>query len=266
MPTLTIAASNRDRLDLSKDITKWFLKSLEAQTNKDFEVLIADGGSKNYDELKEYFESRDCEPLIRIVKEPLGEKFERAKMNNVGVRNARTEYIMTTDVDMFFGPNFVDELLKKVNPGTFVESRTMYWKGRHTAKIYRGELDPFTDLDRCKVGRIKKRTTAGGCQCAHIDQWTKVRGFDESFVGWGSEDFDLLTRMNRSGARVKWMGESRESINLFHQHHPKPNIKEDLACQAVNKKILNKSMSGRRPFRANPNGWGGIYDENGEEK
>ena len=66
--------------------------------------------------------------------------------------------------------------------------------------------------------------------------------------------------MKRSGARVKWLGESRESINLFHQHHSKPNLKQDLECQEVNKRILHKSMSGKRPFRANLDGWGGIYD------
>jgi glycosyltransferase involved in cell wall biosynthesis len=261
MKTLTITASNRNRLDLSKNITKFFIKSLENQTCKDFEVLIADGGSDNYEELKEYFESRECEPLIRIVQEPLGEKFERAKLNNVGVRNANTEYIMTTDVDMFFAPLFVEELFKRIAPDVFVESRTMYWKGRLTGKIYRGELDPFNDIESCKIGRIKKRSTAGGCQCAHIDQWNKVRGFDEEFVGWGSEDFDLLTRMQRSGARVKWMGEGRDVINLFHQHHSKPNIAEDLACQKQNIKLLNRAMRGKRPYTANPNGWGGIYED-----
>jgi len=261
MKTLTIAASNRDRLDLKKNITKFFLLSLEKQTNKDFEVVIADGGSKNYDELKKFFESRECEPLIRIVQEPLGEEFERAKMNNVGIRNARTPYIMTTDVDIFFGPTFVDEILKRVAPNVFIESRTMYWKPKIANQIYKGRLDPFENLASCRRGRIKKRTTAGGCQCAHIDQWHKVGGFDEAFVGWGSEDFDLFTRMGRSGAKVIWLGETMESINLFHQPHSKPNLKNDLACQEKNKKILTKAMRGTRPYKANPNGWGGIYDE-----
>jgi predicted glycosyltransferase involved in capsule biosynthesis len=256
---LTLTASNRDRLNLDKNITKFFIRSLENQTSKNFEVLIADGGSKNFEELKEYFESRDCFPKIRIVQEILGDKFERAKLNNVGVRNANTPYIMTTDVDMFYGPQFVEQVTEHLSPNTFIESRTMYWKGNHTGRIYRGELDPFNDIDSCKNGRIKKRTTAGGCQCAHIDQWTKVRGFDEDFVGWGSEDFDLLTRMRRSSAIVKWLGESREEINLFHQYHSKPDVKGDLVCQDKNKKLLKKAMNGKRPYMANPNGWGGIY-------
>ena len=261
MKTLTITASNRDRLDLNSNITKFFIKSLESQSNKDFEVLIADGGSKNYDELKEYFESREVHPVIRIVQEPLGEKFERAKLNNVGIRNARTSYIMTTDVDLFFGKNFVDILLKVIAPNVFVESRTMYWKPVIAKRIYSGELDPFNDLNSCKEGRIKKRSTAGGAQCAHIDQWNKIRGFNEQFVGWGSEDYDVLTRMQRSKARIKWLGESKELINLFHQPHHKKSIEEDLACQEVNKRFLKKSMNGKAPCQANPDGWGGIYEK-----
>jgi predicted glycosyltransferase involved in capsule biosynthesis len=258
MKTLTIVASNRDRLDLKSNITRFFLNSLEWQTCKDFEVLIADGGSKNFKELDDFFKSQSSIP-IKIIQEKIGEKFERAKLNNVGIRNANTKYIMTTDVDMMYGPEFVKELLSRVGDNIFVESRTMYLKGKMTAKIYNGRLDPLNDIDSCKIGRIKKRTTAGGCQCASIDLWNKVNGFDEDFIGWGSEDYDLLTRIGAARAKVVWMGENRQSLNLFHQHHDKISVKEDLECQDKNKRLLVKSSKGIRPFKANPNGWGGIY-------
>jgi len=258
MKTLTIVASNRDRLDLKENITKFFLKSLAWQSCQDFEVLIADGGSKNFNELEDFFKSQSATP-IKIIQEKIGEKFERAKLNNVGIRNANTEYIMTTDVDMMFGPDFVKELLSRVGDNIFVESRTMYLKGLATKKIYKGRIDPLKDIDSCKIGRIKKRTTAGGCQCASIDLWNRVNGFDEDFIGWGSEDYDLLTRMVASGAKEVWMGENNKSINLFHQNHDKVSIKEDLKCQNENKKLLLKAAKGKRPFKANPNGWGGIY-------
>jgi predicted glycosyltransferase involved in capsule biosynthesis len=258
MKTLTIVASNRDRLKLKTNITKYFLKSLAWQTCQNFEVIIVDGGSHNFKALNDFFKLQSS-PSIRMVQEEIGEKFERAKLNNVGIRNANTEYIMTTDVDMMFGPDFVKELLSRVGENIFVESRTMYLKGLATRKIYKGKIDPLNDIDSCKIGRIKKRSTAGGCQCAHIDQWNKVRGFDEDFIGWGSEDYDLLMRMVSSGAKEVWMGESSSSLNLFHQHHEKINIKEDLLCQDKNKKLMMKAARGKRPFQANPNGWGGEY-------
>lgn len=252
MKKLTIVASNRNRLNLKENSTKFFIKSLQNQTCQDFEVLIADGGSNNFNELKNYFNSLNN---FNIIQEIIGEKFERAKLNNVGIRNSKTEYVMTTDVDMFFAPHFVYKLLNNVGKNIFIECRTMYWKDKFVNKIYSGEIDPFSNIEKCYTGRLKQRTTAGGCQCCHIDLWNKVRGFDEDFIGWGSEDFDLLNRMIRAEANVFWLGEDNDII-LFHQPHKKENIVEDLKDQDKNKVLLRANMNYIRPFIANPKEWG----------
>jgi glycosyltransferase involved in cell wall biosynthesis len=252
--TLTIVASNRNRLDLNSMSSKWFIKTLENQTTKDFELIIADGGSSNIGEIKKFFEL--FKPFnVSIVEHRLGEKFERALLNNVGIRNSKTPYIMTTDVDMLFATRFIETVIDNLAPNRFVESRTLYLKPEIVKKIYNEDIDFINDVDACKVGRIKKRTTAGGCQCAHITQWEVVRGFDERYVGWGSEDYDLLTRMERSGAKTKWLGESNDSIMLFHQPHAK-NYKQDIEEQAQNKKLLAAVLD----FRVNESGWGGKKD------
>jgi len=232
-----------------------FMKSIQWQTYKDFELLIADGGSSNYGEIKEYFDDSKLEIPMRIVQCKIGDAFERARLNNVGVRNAQAEYIMTTDVDMLFGKDFVSTLMDKVRPDFLVESRTMYLKNKPAHMIYSGEINPYNDIDNCKIGRIKKRTTAGGCQCMHINSWNKIRGFDESYIGWGSEDYDLLTRAKKAGIKVKWMGESKESIMIFHLPHAR-NTKKDLEYQEKNKKIL-ANISG---YEVNLDGWGDIKD------
>ena len=253
MPKLTIAASNKDRLKLDCSISQFFIKSIQWQEYTDFELLIADGGSENYEEIKEYFETCSSKIPMRIVQHKIGDVFLRALLNNVGVRNANSEYVMTTDVDMLFGHLFVADLMNNVGPNILCESRTMYLKGGLTKKIYSGELDPLNDLDGIKKGRIKKRTTAGGCQCMHMDGWNKIRGFDERYYGWGSEDYDLLTRAKKAKIKTRWLGESHEEIKLFHQSHPKKDIKKDLEHQEENKKIL----ASIREYRVNPNGWGG---------
>ena len=93
----------------------------------------------------------------------------------------------------------------------------------------------------CKKGRIKKRTSAGGCQTMRIDKWYQLRGFNENMIGWGSEDVDLLKRAIMMGQKVIWMGENIECIELFHQHHEKVNIGFDLQCQNKNKKIFESN-------------------------
>jgi len=85
----------------------------------------------------------------------------------------------------------------------------------------------------------------------HISGWEKVRGFDESYVGWGSEDFDLLTRVKKANMKVRWIGESNEAIMLFHQPHER-DTKRDLEYQKKNQKLLRLI----KDYKVNPNGWG----------
>lgn len=252
---LTITASNRDRFNPTCNSTKLFLDSLRRQTDQRFNFLIADGGSANINDIIDFCKS-EKDIHIDVVQYSIGEKFERARLNNVGIRHAKTPFIMTTDVDMFFASDFVEEILSILtkNPVAFIESRTMYWKQPVADKIYKGELNPWNDLESCKIGRIKKRTTAGGCQCTFRSNWHKVRGFDERYIGWGSEDYDLLTRMSLAKIKIVWMGESRETIKVFHQPHKKNDIKGDLIDQENNKKILNTI----KQYRVNPEGWGGM--------
>ena len=258
MPKLTITASNRDRLQIKNcQRSEWFLKSLQWQTYTDFELLIADGGSKNYEEIKKYFENYNGIIPMRIVQLKIGKPFERARLNNVGIRHALGEYVMTTDVDMLYGNKFVETVMNIINKKTSVLSRTMYLKSNWCKKIYNGEVDPYNDVNSIRKCRIKKRTTAGGSHTSHISNWNKVHGYCEKYKGWGSEDQDLMKRMKKAGIRTKWIGESRDDIMLFHQSHPKIDIKDDLRWQEKNKKFLNNITS----YIANPDGfWGGIQD------
>ena len=253
---LTITASNRDRLDLNRNITKWFIKSIQWQDYvfDKIELLIADGGSKNYEELKSYFENSKEKIPMRIVQYKIGELFERALLNNVGVRNAKGEYVLCTDVDMIFHPHLISTVMENLGGNRFVESRTMYIHGWNVEKIYKGEIDARNILEMSKLGRIKKRSTCGGMQCTSIGNWNKVSGFNESMKGWGSEDAELLRRISLAGIKTKWLGESGD-IMVYHQPHPKPNIKLDLECQVRNKKVMESVTN----YSANPNGWGGIY-------
>jgi len=262
-PKLTIVASNRDRLNV-KDCSRseWFIKSVQWQSYTNFELLIADGGSNNYEEIKSYFEHHDGPIPMRIVQHKIGEAFLRAFLNNLGIRYAKGEYVLCTDVDMIFGKDFFKMVMENVGENTLVESRTMYLKNNVLEKIYSGELDPYNNLDSIKLSRIKKRTSAGGTQCMIANKenkgWQLVGGFDEKgYIGWGSEDWDLLTRCKYAGIKVRWLGESVNDIMLFHQNHPKIDIKKDLMYQEINKKTLRR-LEVEKYFKVNNEGWGGV--------
>ena len=252
---LTIVASNKNRLSKTNPASNFFIKSLKWQTRKDFSLIIVDGGSENRDEVDSILAESGLD--AKSVSHPIGDAFLRSLLNNVGVRAAKTPYILTTDVDMLYAKEFVQTVMSKVDENTLLESRTMYWKQALVNKIYSGELNPEENIDACKIGRIKKRTTAGGAQCMHINSWNKLRGFDEAYIGWGSEDCDLLERAKMAKLTIKWIGENKESIMLFHQphHKDKKSREKELKEQEENKKLLHNIKT----YIVNKNGWGGIY-------
>lgn len=249
--SLTIVAPNKNRLG-NNNQSKFFLKSLKWQSKTDFNIIIVDGGSDNAQEVKQMVLSHDNASFISHT---IGDVFLKCLLNNIGIRSARTPYIMTTDVDLVYGKDFVKTVSECLAEDTMIESRTLYWKNGIAGKVYSGEIDPETNLDACRVGRIKQRTTPGGCQCMHINSWNKIRGFDEAYRGWGSEDTDLVRRAEMSGLKIKWLGEDRNGIMLFHQPHSK-NVVRELQEQEVNKRLLQNIKT----YAANPNGWGGIND------
>lgn len=252
---LTVCVPNRDRLANNNE-TKLFFRSLAWQTNKNFDFIIVDGGSKNIKDWQKI--ANEHMPRLRIISRPVVGEFNKPLLNNIGIRSAKTPYILTTDADIMFAPKFIEKVMGAMREGNLIEFRTMYWKEPTVKRIFSGEVDPERNLDACKDGRIKKRTTCGGCQCMHINDWTKIRGYDERFTGWGSEDQDLMTRARMAKIREKWIGESMEGIMLFHMPHFKD--KDLVAAEYVQQERNKNMLYHTRSIAANPEGWGDIPD------
>ena len=255
---LSIATSNKNRLKVHSPSARAFFKSLEQQTCKDFEVVIADGGSINLAELKKWIETLNKGHIsVRIVRHDIGDVFLRSLLNNVAVRRSEGEYILATDVDMIFRDDFVKTILKKANKEILLESKTFHLRDGMTKLIHNEKVDPKTQFEYIKSKRGYGRATSspGGCQCMHRDNWNAIRGYDETFYGWGSEDRDLVKRIKMYGLKEIWTGQDLQSVMILHQNHPQ-NKKRDLEFQHHNKKRLalaNKAV-------VNLEGWGGINE------
>lgn len=247
---LTIVVPNRNRLSVTDNATKWLFKSLSWQTDKNFRVVVSDGNSGNINELEDFIDTFD---FVSIISNDVGKEWNKPKLNNIAIRYINDGYIICTDADIVFSPDFIETVKKGLDEQHMIEARTLYWKENTANKVYNGEIDIESDFDRAKIGRIKYRSTCGGCQCLHIKGWEKVRGYDEDFVGWGSEDADLMNRAFRSGLKIQWIGETRDDILLIHQPHRKTReqVRIDLEHQEENKKRL---VDVKRIV--NENGWG----------
>jgi len=250
MPFITIVAPNRNRLAIDNDSSIFFFKSLQLQEYTNFEILIVDGGSDNYEEIKKRFELGNKIP-VKFIQHKIDGKFKKALLNNIGIRATQSPYVMCTDVDILFFPKFMATLSEVVSKNTLVESRTTFLTYLAAKKIYRGHWKFFDNNDNYKYGRFKRRTTPGGCQCMHIEDWHKLRGYNEQYEGWGAEDIDIVKRADLAKMKIEWLGDTPEKVMLFHQPHPRNKI-ELFGNRSINIKKYWSSKS----YCVNSENWG----------
>ena len=86
----------------------------------------------------------------------------------------------------------------------------------------RGNASKLTGLLRLpdSAFRVKRQFSWKGIRSCNLGTWKKdfeyVDGFDESFVGWGHEDADLVLRLHNSGVARKNGYCATEVFHLWH--------------------------------------------------
>lgn len=112
MPAVSVVVLNYN----GKDYLGACLSSLEKQTFRDFEVILVDNGSS--DGSVGYVE--DNFPWVRVI--ALGENLGFCGGNNVGIGEARGEYIALLNNDTEVDPRWLEELKTALDETTNVEN------------------------------------------------------------------------------------------------------------------------------------------------
>ncbi len=185
------------------------------------------------------------------------ERWNRSHCLNVGIRRAGTEYLMVTDVDVILSPTYLQEavsLLEQERIG-MVLTPCLHLPQEVTpvleATAARGTAVDTGALRPLGVVKTPHGYSTGRV-IARTEYFRRVRGFDEWYVDYGSEDADLVQRLS-------WLGLRR--IILFgaayylHQWHPRhegvrsPELQGRIAANAI---YLQRT----RTIKRNPAGWG----------
>ncbi|KRB84903.1 glycosyltransferase family 2 protein [Noviherbaspirillum sp. Root189] len=241
------------------------VRALLDQTDPEFEVIIADDGSKQptRNALESFASTPHAPGLKRLVHawQP-DDGFRASAARNLGVHAARGEYLVFLDGDCIPRPNYVQrhrelaergfmvsgsrvllseqftaELLNDTSPLPVHQRGLAYWlKQRLTGKtnkivpLLQFPDTPMRHYRAVKWNRIKS------CNLAiWRDDYAAVNGFDESFVGWGHEDADLVLRLARHGIRRKGGAFATEVFHLWHRENTR-------ATESENRKRVEERM------------------------
>jgi glycosyltransferase involved in cell wall biosynthesis len=203
------------------------LRSLAAQTDRNFEVVVADDGSGGATAaLIEAWKAKFGRRLEHVWHEDRG--FRAAEIRNRAILAARGDYVVFLDGDCIARPDFVATHRRLAEPGWFVTGNRILLSPDLTAKALREKLAPETwglgdwlaqrlrgrinrlaallHLPLGPLRRLRQNAWRGARSC-NLAVWrsdlTRVDGFDAGYTGWGKEDSDFIVRLQRAGVRRK---------------------------------------------------------------
>jgi glycosyltransferase involved in cell wall biosynthesis len=239
------------------------LRSLARQTDRDFEVVVADDGSgPATTELLERWKSKIAQRIDRVWHEDRG--FRAAEIRNRAILASRGTYCIFLDGDCIVRPDFVATHRRLAEAGCFVTGNRILlspeltarilreglmpesWSfGRWLAQRLRGRVNRLSALLHVPLGPLRRlrRHAWRGARSCNLAVWRsdldRVDGFDADYSGWGKEDSDVIVRLLHAGVRRK---DGVFATGVLHLWHPKA----DRARLTENERKLSDSLAGDR--------------------
>ena len=239
------------------------LRALSRQSDRGFEVVIADDGSRTATaSLVEGWKARLPVPLVHVWQEHRG--FRAAEVRNRAIMASRGTYCIFLDGDCLPRRDFIAAHRTLAEPGWFVAGNRILLSRALTENVLRNRLEPetwgFAAFMRERVGgginrllplvrfptQLWRKALARrwqGCRSCNLAVWRadldRIDGFDTAFVGWGKEDSDLVVRLLHAGVGRK---DGRFATGVLHLWH----APEDRSRLPENETRLDGAIGSRR--------------------
>ena len=258
-PLISVIVATYDR----EDALDAALRALAHQTDRNFEIVVADDGSRPETAgVVENWRSRLTLPLKHVWHEHRG--FRGGEIRNRGIRASSGELCIFLDGDCLAGADFVAAHRKLYEPGWFVTgNRILLSPALTEAVLSKGwpaeawsfgallrqrlvggvnRLMPTLNLPLGPLRKLQQGRWEGAQTCnlavARSDLY-RVDGFDCAYTGWGLEDSDLVVRLLHAGVRRK---DGRFATGVLHLWHRQ----SDRSQLPANRTRLDEVMSGAR--------------------
>ena len=235
------------------------LAGLLRQTDRGFEVIVADDGSRE-DQQHLLLESKVSKELKITHAWMPDEGFTLNRNRNLGAALSNGQYLVFLDGDCVPEKDFIAQHRRLAQEGYFVNGSRVLLSEELSNQIIRGEdfvvgrslwfwllkrvtgnANKILGLIRLPDGsyRVKSKFSWKGIRGANLGVWKSdlelVDGFDESFVGWGHDDADFVLRLHNAGLKRK---NGFCATEVYHLWHPEAaRNSESLNARTVHERI-----------------------------
>ncbi len=225
------------------DALELVLESALKQSLKDFEIVIADDGSK--DETKKVIKKFQEKSNIKIIhswQEDIG--FRAAMARNRAVAKSTGEYLIFIDGDMVLDKDFILNHLEVAKRGVFIQGSRVLLNKTLTKEVLKTKEISFSLFQKGIKNRknmIKSKTLSKifskyttslrgikTCNFALFrEDFFRVNGFDNRFIGWGREDSEFAVRLLNSGIKRKNIKFLAIAYHLWHQENSRESLSQN---------------------------------------
>ena len=253
---ISVVVSTYERADALAAV----LRGLSRQSDRNFEVVVADDGS-----------GPATAAAIAQWTVKLGVRLAHARHEHAGFRAAEIRnraiaaseggYCVFLDGDCIPRPDFTAQHRRLAEPGWFVAGNRILLSEALTGDVLAQKIEPeqwsiASLVPRHGINRLAPalRLPLGPLRKAQPRRWEgartcnlavaradleRVDGFDASYNGWGLEDSDLAIRLIHAGVRRKDGRFATGVVHLWHREN-------DRAGLSANQARLDEVMRGDR--------------------
>lgn len=238
------------------------LDSLNAQTDRHFEIILCDDGStEDTKQLIETYQNNFSVPIKHLWHEDKG--FRKTIILNQGIQAAQGEYLVFLDGDCIVQNDFIAQHRLLAESGHLVTGSRILLSEKLTAKLSQSThwSNPgfVQTLTWVITGAINKflplwlKLPDGAWRLYKQFEWRRIKGcnmacwksdalsidgFDENLIGWGHEDADFVFRLQAKGVVRKSGAWATEVFHLWHKIMDRSQAEKNAAV--VREKILAK--------------------------
>lgn len=237
------------------DALELLLLSVLNQSVMPNEVIIADDGSKEDTKLLiEKFQKTFPIPLIHIWHED--NKNQKPKIMNKAIAVSKYDYIIEIDGDIIMNKNFIKDHLNNAEKGFYLFGSRVNIQNKILDNIFKTKKIHFNFFSsgikkRGRTIRIpfmmkfakiytERSEKLRGCNMSFWkEDFIKINGFNESLVGWGIDDSEMIQRLHNIGIKGKRLKFSGIAYHIYHKEQSKSHIEinNEIEKQTTEKKL-----------------------------
>lgn len=243
-PKVSLIISFYNRIDFLKLV----LAGIERQSFTDFEIIIADDGSKEdvVNEI-ENISTKVNFPLIHLWHPDHG--FRKNKILNQAITHSTSSYLIFIDGDCIPHNKFIEEHFTNRQSGVCYTGRRVNLSEELSSKLFvqnikdgilenllfllkDGLLGNSVDVEKgiyfqnhfLREFFNKKKRGLLGCNFSiHKKDFLSINGFDERYTAPSiGEDSDVQFRLELAGMEVKSLNNIAVQYHLYHKLQPRP--------------------------------------------